>query len=421
MSATATSSDPESRAPSAAALARKLTLEEIDVEGRRVLVRVDFNVPVADGRVTDAKRIEAALPTLRNLIGRGARVIVMSHRGRPGGEVGARFTMEPVASRLAELLGQQVVLAPDCIGAEVGVLVDDLEPGSVLLLENLRYHDGETANDLAFATHLAELADVYVSDAFGVAHRAHASVVGVATIVPVAAAGMLLREEVEILSRALVDPAKPFVLVLGGAKVSDKVDLIGNVLRIVDRIVVGGAMANAFLAAQGRPIGASLAPAEAIEAARLLLVEATAAGVEVVLPDDLVVAAAIDQPGSAHVVNDVPEGEMALDVGPVSRARFAAALADARTVVWNGPMGVFETEAFAAGTEAVAEAVAALGPGAFTVIGGGDTAAAAATFGIVDKVTHVSTGGGASLDLLSGAVLPSIDVLTDRDSHGVEI
>jgi len=410
----------ESPAPSAAALARKLTFEDIALEGRRVLVRVDFNVPVADGEVTDANRIEAALPTIRHLIARGARTVLMSHRGRPGGEVDERFTLAPAAARLGELLGQEVSLAPDCIGAEVCRLVDALEPGHVLLLENLRYHAGETTNDPGFAAELAELADVYISDAFGVAHRAHASVVGVAGIVPEAAAGALLKREVETLSRALVDPHEPFVLILGGAKVSDKVDLIGNVLSIVDRIVIGGAMANAFLAAQGRPIGVSLAPADAIEEAGRLLIEAAAADVEVVLPDDLVVAAAIDQPGTAHVVHDVADNEMALDIGPASQARFVAALADARTVVWNGPMGVFETEAFAAGTKAVAEAVASLGADAFTVIGGGDTAAAAAMFGIVEKVSHVSTGGGASLDLLSGAVLPGVDALTDRDPHGVE-
>ena len=385
-----------------------------------MLVRVDFNVPVADGKVTDANRIEAAMPTLRSLIGRGARVVLMSHRGRPGGVVDPRFTMAPVARSLGVLLGQHVGLAPDCVGAEVRGLVDALEPGAVLLLENLRYHAGETANDLVFAAQLAELADIYISDAFGVAHRAHASVVGVASIVPAAAAGLLLRREVEQLSCALVDPPKPFVLILGGAKVSDKVELIGNVLQIVDRIVIGGAMANAFLAAQGRPIGASLAPADAIEEAGRLLVEAAAADVEVVLPDDLVAAPAIDRSAAAHVVYDVADDEMALDIGPASRARFAAVLVNARTVVWNGPMGVFETEAFAGGTAAVAAAVASLGPGAFTVIGGGDTAAAAAMFSIVDKVSHVSTGGGASLDLLSGVVLPGVDALTNRDSHGVE-
>lgn len=412
--------DPEVTARSAATLARKLALEELHVEGRSVLVRVDFNVPVADGGVTDANRIEAALPTLRNLLGRGARTVLMSHRGRPGGAADPQFTMAPVASILGELLGQQVGLAPDCIGLEVRGLVDALEPGAVLLLENLRYHAGETANGLVFAAQLAELGDVYVNDAFGVAHRAHASVVGVAAIVPVAAAGMLLRREVETLSRALVDPPRPFVLILGGAKVSDKVRLIGNVLGTVDRIIIGGAMANAFLAAQGRPIGASLAPVDAIEAAGRLLIAAAAASVEVILPDDLVVAPSIDQPGNAHVVHDVADDEMALDIGPASCARFVAAMADAGTVVWNGPMGVFETEAFAAGTEAVAAAVAGLGPGALTLIGGGDTAAAAAMFDIVGAVSHVSTGGGAALDLLSGAVLPGVDALTDRDSQGVE-
>ncbi len=415
-----TAADAGAMAASAAALARKLTLEEVQVDGRTVLVRVDFNVPVAGTEVTDSNRIEAALPTIRDLVQRRARVVLMSHRGRPGGKVDERFSMAPVASRLSELLGRSVQLAPDCVGAEVRDLVDALGPGDVLLLENLRYYSGETANDLAFATELAELADVYVSDAFGVAHRAHASVVGVAGVMPEAAAGMLLRREVETLSRALVSPQAPFVLVLGGAKVSDKVDLIGNVLAIVDRILIGGAMANAFLAAQGRPVGASLAPAEAIEQAGRLLIEAAEAGVEVVLPSDLVVAPAIDRPEDAHVVFDVAAEEMALDIGPASRTRFAAALADARTVVWNGPMGVFETAAFAAGTEAVAEAVAKLGSEAFTVIGGGDTAAAAAMFDIVDKVSHVSTGGGASLDLLSGAVLPGVDALTDRDSHGAE-
>ncbi len=411
---------PESKAPSAVALARKLTFHDVQVEGRRVLVRVDFNVPVAGGEVTDANRIEAALPTIRDLVGRGARIVLMSHRGRPGGSVDERFTMAPVARRLGELLGQDVGLAPDSVGPEVRGLVNALEPGDVLLLENLRYHAGETTNARGFAAELAELADVYVSDAFGVAHRAHASVVGVAGLVPEAAAGALLEREVETLSRALLDPQKPFVMILGGAKVSDKVDLIGNVLPIVDRIVIGGAMANAFLAAQGRPIGRSLAPADAIEEAGRLLVEAKAAGVEMVLPDDLVVAPAIDQPADAHVVRDVADDEMALDIGPASQARFAAVVADARTVIWNGPMGVFETDAFAAGTAAVAAAVAGLGPAAFTVIGGGDTAAAAAMFSIVDQVSHVSTGGGASLDLLSGAVLPGVDALTDRDPHGVE-
>jgi phosphoglycerate kinase len=405
-------------APSATALAGKLTLEDIEVEGRRVLVRVDFNVPVADATVSDDNRIIAALPTIRNLIERRARLILMSHRGRPGGVVDTEFSMAPVATRLGAVLECEVGLAPDCVGPDVRRLVDGLKPGEVVLLENLRYHPGETANDPAFAAALAELADVFVSDAFGVAHRAHASVVGVAGIVPQAAAGRLLQREVETLSRALVDPPNPFVLILGGAKVSDKVELISNVLPLVDRIVIGGAMANAFLAARGVPIGGSLAPAVAIEQARGLLLAAAEAGVELVLPVDLVVAPAIDRPDAAHVVEAVNDGEMALDIGPASQARFSAAIADARTVVWNGPMGVFETPGFDGGTRAVAAAVAGLGSRAFTVIGGGDTAAAAALFGIASQVTHVSTGGGASLELLSGAVLPGVAALTDREPHG---
>jgi len=412
--------DAESRALSARALARKLTLEDVPVEGRRVLVRVDFNVPVADGVVTDDNRITAALPTIRHLIGRGARVVLMSHRGRPGGAPDARFSMAPVATRLSELLGQSVALAPDCIGSDVRELVQELAQGQILLLENLRYHAGETSNDLGFAAELAELADAYVSDAFGVAHRAHASVVGVAGIVSESVAGQLLQREVETLSRALVEPSKPFVLILGGAKVSDKVALISNVLPIVDQIIIGGAMANAFLAAQGRPIGASLAPADANDAARDLLVEAADANVDLVLPTDLVVAPAIDRPQDAHVVETVADDEMVLDIGPASAAHFAATIAGARTVAWNGPMGVCETPGFDQGTRVVAAAVAALGSHAFTIIGGGDTAAAAAMFDIADAVSHVSTGGGASLDLLSGALLPGVEALTDRDLNGVD-
>ncbi|NKB90245.1 MAG: phosphoglycerate kinase [Acidobacteria bacterium] len=397
-----------------------MTLDDLPIENRAVLVRVDFNVPVADGRVADDTRIRAALPTIRRLREADARLVLMSHRGRPGGAPDPEFSMAPVAKRLGELLDVDVRLAPDCVGSDVREAVTQLQAGDVLLLENLRYHAGETANDPGFAAELAEIADAYVSDAFGVAHRAHASVVGVAGIVPGAAAGELLRREVETLSQALVDPPKPFVLILGGAKVADKVALIANVLPLVDRIVIGGAMANAFLAAQGRAIGGSLAPAEAIEQAGGLLVAAEKAGVEMVLPDDLIAAPAIDDPANAHVVREVAPDEMALDIGPDSCARFAEAIGDAQTVVWNGPMGVFETPGFDAGTRAVAAAVAKLENTAFTVIGGGDTAAAAVLFGIAERVSHVSTGGGASLDLLSGAVLPGVEALTDRTTLGDE-
>lgn len=392
-----------------------MALGDVEVAGLRVLVRADFNVPVVDGEVTDDTRIVGTLPTLRRLLAAGARVLVMSHRGRPGGEADASFSMAPVAASLAAHLGQEVELAPDCVGERTRALAEAVQPGGVLLLENLRFHPEETSNELAFATELAELADVYVNDAFGVSHRAHASVDAVAGIVPVAVAGELLQREVTMLSRALLEPAKPFLLILGGAKVSDKVALISNVLPLVDQIMIGGAMANAFLAARGVEIGGSLAPADAIDEARTVIGQAESAGVELLLPVDLVAAPALDAPEAAHVVSAVAAEEMALDIGPQTQERFAAAVAAARTVVWNGPMGVFEMPEFAAGTRAVATAVAALGEDAFTVIGGGDTAAAAAQFGISGAVTHVSTGGGASLDLLSGAVLPGVAALTDRE------
>ena len=342
-------------------------------------------------------------------------MIVASHRGRPRGQVRPDLSLAPIAAELGRRLGTEVALAPDCIGACVSESVQGLAPGRVLLLENLRFHAGETANDEAFARALAQHGDVYVNDAFGVSHRTHASVVGVPRFCRPAAAGDLLQREVTTLSRVLVNPPAPFVLLLGGAKVADKVGVVSNLLPLVDRLVIGGAMANAFLAAEGVAIGASLAPAEAIDQARRLLAAARARDTEVILPSDLVVAEAVDSPENARVVESVPDGWLALDIGPATRERFIGALADARTVVWNGPMGVFETAAFAAGTVAVAEAIAALGSEAFTVVGGGDTAAAAAMAGITGAVTHVSTGGGASLDLLAGAILPGVAALTDRE------
>lgn len=402
------------RAPSAAVMQSKLRLQDLDVAGKRVLVRVDFNVPIRDGLVADDTRVRATLPTLRHLLRGGAAVIVMSHRGRPRGQRQANLSMAPLAAELRSRLGVAVHTADDCVGPLAQTAVDALRPGEVLLLENLRFHAEETANEPRFAAALAALADIYVNDAFGVSHRSHASVVGVAGAAEHAAAGDLLLREIKMLSRVLVQPPTPFVLVLGGAKVQDKVGIIANLLPLVDRVVIGGAMANAFLAASGRQIGNSLAPAPAIDQAAQLLRTADAAGVELVLPTDLVVAPAIDAPQAATVVTDVAADRMALDIGPVSRERFVAAIADAQTVVWNGPMGVFETPEFAAGTVAVAQAIAALGSGALTIVGGGDTAAAAALAGITRRVTHVSTGGGASLDLLSGAILPGVAALHDR-------
>ncbi len=408
-------------APTAAVLRTKLRLQDLDHDGRAVLVRADFNVPVAGGVVTDDTRIIGTVPTLRYLQRAGARVVVMSHLGRPKGQRIAELSLYPIAGVLAERLGTHVEFVSDCVGPSVQAAVDDLKPGGVLMLENLRFHAGERANDATFAAALADLADAYVNDAFGASHRDHASIASVPLVAPRAAAGDLLQREVSMLSRVLVQPEAPFALVLGGAKVSDKVAVIGNLLPLIDRMLIGGAMANAFLAAQGREIGRSLAPQDAISQAAELLAAAAAADVEVVLPDDLVAAPAIDRPDRAHVVIEIPADEMALDLGPETRGRFAAALAGARTVVWNGPMGVFETPEFAAGTRSMAESIAALSPPAFTVIGGGDTAAAAEKFSISSRVSHVSTGGGASLDLLAGRILPGVSALTDRELYGGDV
>ncbi len=408
-------------APTAAVLRTKLRLQDLDANGRTVLVRADFNVPVTGGVVTDDTRIMGTLPTLRHLQRAGARIVVMSHRGRPEGQPVDDLSLRPIVDVLADRLDSHVSFVPDCVGQSVRSAVSDLDPGGILLLENLRFHAGETANDEAFAAALAVLADAYVNDAFGASHREHASIAGVTATAPAAAAGDLLQREVSMLSRVLVQPEPPFALILGGAKVSDKVSIIANLLPLIDRMLIGGAMANAFLAAQGREIGASLAAPEAIPQAAELLDAAASADVEVVLPDDLVVAPAITRPDRAHVVHDVPPDEMALDLGPETRGRFAAALVDVRTAVWNGPMGVFETPAFADGTRTMAESIGALGPSAFTIIGGGDTAAAAAKFSISSRVSHVSTGGGASLDLLAGRILPGVSALTDSESHGGDV
>jgi len=372
------------RAPAAAVLRGKLRLQDLEVQGRRVLVRADLNVPVEAGAVTDDTRIQATLPTLRHLLRAGAAVVLCSHRGRPPKGGADEFSMRPVADALAECISAPVRLAPDCVGGTVEAMARDLPPGSVLLLENLRFHAEEKANDPGFAAALARTGELYVNDAFGASHRAHASIVGITSHMR-GAAGDLLQREVGMLSRVLVKPQSPFVLMLGGAKVADKVGVIGNLLPLVDQIIIGGAMANAFLAASGRQMGGSLAPAEAVVQARSLLREATAAGVEVLLPADLIAAKGIDRPQTAHVVREVPDEEMALDIGPDSAAAFVEAIGRARTVVWNGPMGVFETPAFQQGTQSVAQAIARLSGSAFTVVGGGDTAAAAARAGIAAR------------------------------------
>lgn len=386
------------------------TLRQAQVSGKRVLARVDFNVPLDanTGEVADDTRIRAALPTIEYLVQQGARVILMSHLGRPEGKVVEKFRLDPVARRLAALLGRPVKKAPDCIGPEVEAMAAHLQPGEVLLLENVRFHPGEEANDPAFAEALARLGEVYVNDAFGAAHRAHASTVGVARFLP-AYAGLLMEKEVYYLTRVLEAPERPYVAVIGGAKVSDKLPVLRNLLPRVDRLLVGGGMANTFLKAQGHQVGSSLHEEEHVPAARELL----ATG-KVLVPVDGVIAdrVAADAQTRIIVFGDVPEGWRILDIGPETVGRFQEALRPARTVLWNGPMGVFELEPFAAGTRAVAEFLAGL-TGALRVIGGGETAAAVERLGLADRFDHVSTGGGAALEFLEGRTLPGIAVLCE--------
>lgn len=387
------------------------TLDDLDVEGRRVLVRVDFNVPLRDGAVADDTRIRAALPTLEELRARGAALILVSHLGRPKDRE-PELSLRPVAVRLSELLGIDVRLAPGVVGDDVTAAAHELNPGEVMLLENVRYEPGETTNDPTLAAGLAALAEVYVNDAFGAAHRAHASTEGVARRVSQSAAGRLLEREVTTLTGILEHPAKPLVAVVGGAKVTDKIAVIDRFLEIADAILIGGAMCFPFFAAQGHEVGDSLCEAEGIEPARRALETAARGGCRLELPSDLVLGDRFAADAQRRELDgvDVPEGWMGLDVGAGTAARYAAKIAEAGTVFWNGPMGAFELEPFAAGTRAVAEAVAqATGT---TVVGGGDSAAALQQFGLADRVTHLSTGGGASLELLEGKRLPGVEALT---------
>jgi phosphoglycerate kinase len=383
------------------------TVDRAEVAGRRVLVRNDFNVPLEDGKVTDDLRIRAAVPTLRWLLDHGARVICCSHLGRPKGKRDPRYSLAPVRPVLAERLGVEVAFVDDVAGDQAGQAAEGLGDGQVLLLQNLRYEPGEEKNDPELADRLAALAELYVDDAFGAAHRAHASVVGVAERLP-AYAGFLLAGEVKELSRLLEDPERPFVAVLGGSKVSDKLAVLDNLLGRVDSLVVGGGMCFTFLAAKGHEIGDSLFEPEQLEAVRRLLETASSQGKSVLLPTDVVVAREVSADAEARTVpaGGIEPGWKGLDIGPETAKLFADAVSEARTVFWNGPMGVFELEPFAAGTKAVAEAVAAAD--GYTVVGGGDSAAALAQLGLADRVDHLSTGGGASLELLEGKTLPGV-------------
>lgn len=391
----------------------KKRVQDVDVRGKRVLVRVDFNVPQDEsGRITDDRRITEALPTIKLLRDRGAKVILASHLGRPKGKVNEKYSLAPVAQRLSELLGIRVTKTGDCIGAEVEAAVNRMSPGDVVLLENVRFYAEEENNDPGFAKKLAGLAEVYVNDAFGTAHRAHASTEGVARYLP-SAAGLLLQKEIDIMGKALQHPDRPFVAVLGGAKVSDKIGVIRNLITKVDTLIIGGGMAFTFLKAGGYEIGDSLLDAEKVGLAGQLMDEARKAGVEMLLPTDVVVARDVKADAESKVVqaSGIESGWKGLDIGPESARRFAAKVQEARTVVWNGPMGVFEIEPFAAGTRAIAEAMSRC-PGT-TIVGGGDSAAAIEQMGFAEKVTHVSTGGGASLEFLEGLELPGIAALSE--------
>ena len=393
----------------------KLSIKDVDVRGKRVFCRVDFNVPLdAAGNVTDDNRITAALPTIRHLVENGARLILASHLGRPKEGPEPKYSLAPAASCLAGHLGRPVAMAPDCVGPEVEAMVAKLGDGDVLLLENVRFHKGETKNDPALAAQMAKLADIYVNDAFGTAHRAHASTEGVARLLQPAVAGFLLEKELRYLGQALAYPDHPFVAILGGAKVSDKIAVIENLLTKVDTLIIGGGMAYTFLKAQGRPIGKSLVEEDRLELASTLLAKAEARGVSVLLPKDHVVAPEFKSDAENKICCDAdfPDDWMALDIGPETCSAYNRVLREARMVIWNGPMGVFEFDAFATGTMAVARTLAE--SQARTIIGGGDSVAAVKKAGVEAQMTHISTGGGASLEFLEGKELPGVVALTDK-------
>ena len=395
----------------------KKSIEDIDVAGKRVLCRCDFNVPTKDGKITSDKRIVAAMPTIEYLVKHGAKVILCSHMGKPKGEWKPELSLKIVADRLSELLGKQVIMAADVAGEDAKAKAAALNDGDVMLLENTRYIKGETKNDPELSKDLASMADIFVNDAFGTAHRAHSSTAGVADYLP-AVCGYLVQKEVGVMGKALANPDRPFVAILGGAKVSDKLNVINNLLEKVDTLIIGGGMAFTFLAAQGYSVGSSLVDNEKLDYCKEMLQKAQDKGVKLLLPVDTVVADGFPNPIDAEIAvatvdsTAIPEGKMGLDIGEKAREEFAAAAKAAKTVVWNGPMGVFETPVLSAGTKAVAQALA--DSDAVTIVGGGDSAAACEQLGFADKITHISTGGGASLEFLEGLELPGIACLQDQ-------
>jgi phosphoglycerate kinase len=391
----------------------KLTVRQLDVSGQRVFLRADLNVPLDRGEVADDTRVTAAIPTIRHVVDAGGRVVLASHLGRPKGAPDPKYSLKPVGERLATLLQRAVPLAPDCVGPEVSAQARALGPGDILLLENLRFHAEEEANDDGFARALAALADCYVNDAFAAAHRAHASIAAITRHLQPAAAGLLMEAELEALGRIFESPARPLVALLGGAKVSDKLMIVENLVARVDALLIGGGMAYTFLRALGHEVGRSLVEPDRIETARRIVESARHQGTQIVLPVDAVVADGVDSPsGRAVGIREIPAAQMGLDIGPRAVDRFREALKSARTIVWNGPLGVFERDPFAAGTLAVARAVAEAS--AFTVVGGGDTVSAIRRAGVEAKIGYISTAGGAFLEFLEGRTLPGVEALTDR-------
>lgn len=396
---------------------KKLTIDNVDLKDKRVLVRVDFNVPLDENQsITNDIRIRASLPTINKIINDGGKAILMSHLGRPKGERKPEFSLKPAAVRLGELLGKEVMFVDDCIGEEVLTAVNRMKPGDVLVLENVRFHKGETKNDPDFAKQLAQLGDVYINDAFGSAHRAHASTEGITKFIEICAAGYLMEKEIDYLGTALANPERPYCAILGGAKISGKIDVINNLMDKVDTLIVGGGMAFTFLKAQGKEIGKSLLEEEKLEMAKDILAKLKNSNAKFLLPIDVIASEEFSNDSPFEIVSseDIPAGKMGLDIGPETIKLFNDELLKSKTIVWNGPMGVFEMDNFAKGTIAIAQAlVKATENGAVTIVGGGDSAAAISKAGLEDKVSHVSTGGGASLEFLEGKTLPGVAALND--------